>query len=114
MQRINTGLFQYIFFYYAFEVSVIVCITNHVCTGTRSKLVPLRSFLHSLIEVSPVSPVWIIIHPLLSSPPSPSTRPIAEENVGRRMLEKMGWKTGEGLGKGGDGMSEPVRLLDVY
>lgn len=30
------------------------------------------------------------------------------------MLEKMGWKSGEGLGKGGDGMSEPVRLLDVY
>lgn len=27
------------------------------------------------------------------------------------MLEKMGWKKGEGLGKEGTGMKDPVRLL---
>lgn len=30
-------------------------------------------------------------------------------NKGRKMLEKMGWKKGEGLGKEGTGMKDPVR-----
>lgn len=30
-------------------------------------------------------------------------------NKGRKMLEKMGWKKGEGLGKMGTGMKDPVR-----
>lgn len=33
---------------------------------------------------------------------------IGDENKGRRMLEKMGWKRGEGLGKDGAGMKDPV------
>ena len=35
-------------------------------------------------------------------------RPIATENKGRQMLEKMGWKQGEGLGREGGGQKEPV------
>lgn len=34
---------------------------------------------------------------------------ISEVNKGRKMLEKMGWKKGEGLGKMGTGMKDPVR-----
>lgn len=30
------------------------------------------------------------------------------------MLEKMGWKKGEGLGKEGTGMKDPVRWLISY
>lgn len=30
------------------------------------------------------------------------------------MLEKMGWKKGEGLGKDGGGMKDPVGLSDFY
>ncbi|XP_075694693.1 angiogenic factor with G patch and FHA domains 1 [Rhinoderma darwinii] len=35
---------------------------------------------------------------------------INDRNKGRKMLEKMGWKKGEGLGKSGDGMRDPIHL----
>ncbi|XP_072272396.1 angiogenic factor with G patch and FHA domains 1 isoform X2 [Pyxicephalus adspersus] len=35
---------------------------------------------------------------------------ISDSNKGRKMLEKMGWKKGEGLGKTGDGMRDPIQL----
>ncbi|XP_073536263.1 angiogenic factor with G patch and FHA domains 1 isoform X2 [Phyllobates terribilis] len=35
---------------------------------------------------------------------------INDSNKGRQMLEKMGWKKGEGLGKSGDGMKNPIHL----
>ncbi|XP_068598735.1 angiogenic factor with G patch and FHA domains 1 [Brachionichthys hirsutus] len=35
---------------------------------------------------------------------------ISEVNKGRKMLEKMGWKKGEGLGKEGTGMKSPIEL----
>ncbi|KAJ3602739.1 hypothetical protein NHX12_030488 [Muraenolepis orangiensis] len=34
---------------------------------------------------------------------------ISDVNKGRKMLEKMGWKRGDGLGKDGRGMKDPVR-----
>ncbi|KAM8777997.1 LOW QUALITY PROTEIN: angiogenic factor with G patch and FHA domains 1 [Rhynchonycteris naso] len=35
---------------------------------------------------------------------------ITYSNKGRKMLEKMGWKKGEGLGKDGGGMKTPIQL----
>ncbi|XP_078419542.1 angiogenic factor with G patch and FHA domains 1 [Cetorhinus maximus] len=35
---------------------------------------------------------------------------ICDSNKGRKMLEKMGWKKGEGLGKGSCGIKEPVKI----
>lgn len=35
---------------------------------------------------------------------------ISEVNKGRTMLEKMGWKKGEGLGKDGAGMKDPIQV----
>ncbi|KAM6927943.1 angiogenic factor with G patch and FHA domains 1 [Xenentodon cancila] len=35
---------------------------------------------------------------------------ISEANKGRKMLEKMGWKKGEGLGKEGTGIKDPIEL----
>ncbi|XP_072462489.1 angiogenic factor with G patch and FHA domains 1 [Notamacropus eugenii] len=35
---------------------------------------------------------------------------INDDNKGRKMLEKMGWKKGEGLGKDGGGMRAPIQL----
>ncbi|XP_036384932.1 angiogenic factor with G patch and FHA domains 1 [Megalops cyprinoides] len=35
---------------------------------------------------------------------------ISDSNKGRKMLEKMGWNKGEGLGKGGAGRKEPIQL----
>ncbi|XP_031132874.1 angiogenic factor with G patch and FHA domains 1 isoform X1 [Sander lucioperca] len=35
---------------------------------------------------------------------------ISEVNKGRKMLEKMGWKRGEGLGKEGTGRKDPIEL----
>ena len=37
-------------------------------------------------------------------------RPISEQNVGHKLLSKMGWKEGEGLGKNReDAIIEPVK-----
>ncbi|NXU53587.1 AGGF1 factor, partial [Turnix velox] len=35
---------------------------------------------------------------------------ISNSNKGHKMLEKMGWKRGEGLGKDGTGMKDPIHL----
>ncbi|KAA0719782.1 Angiogenic factor with G patch and FHA domains 1 [Triplophysa tibetana] len=35
---------------------------------------------------------------------------IGDENKGKQMLEKMGWKRGEGLGKDGAGRKDPIQL----
>ncbi|XP_066036858.1 angiogenic factor with G patch and FHA domains 1 isoform X1 [Chamaea fasciata] len=35
---------------------------------------------------------------------------ISDSNKGHKMLEKMGWKKGEGLGKDGGGMKDPIQL----
>ncbi|XP_031699147.1 angiogenic factor with G patch and FHA domains 1 isoform X2 [Anarrhichthys ocellatus] len=42
--------------------------------------------------------------------PASVHREISEVNKGRKMLEKMGWKKGEGLGKEGTGMKDPIQL----
>ncbi|XP_034440745.1 angiogenic factor with G patch and FHA domains 1 isoform X4 [Hippoglossus hippoglossus] len=42
--------------------------------------------------------------------PASVHKEISEVNKGRKMLEKMGWKKGEGLGKGGTGMKNPIEL----
>ncbi|XP_031550617.1 angiogenic factor with G patch and FHA domains 1-like, partial [Actinia tenebrosa] len=47
---------------------------------------------------------------LPDAPPASVHRPISSENKGRKMLEKMGWKAGEGLGKEGSGLKEPVSM----
>ena len=36
-------------------------------------------------------------------------RPIAETNMGHKMLKKMGWTEGESLGKDNEGIQQPVR-----
>ncbi|XP_036007179.1 angiogenic factor with G patch and FHA domains 1 isoform X2 [Fundulus heteroclitus] len=42
--------------------------------------------------------------------PASVHKEISEVNKGRKMLEKMGWKKGEGLGKEGRGMKDPIEL----
>ena len=34
---------------------------------------------------------------------------IEKSNIGRKMLEKSGWKKGQGLGARGQGIKEPIR-----
>lgn len=36
---------------------------------------------------------------------------ISENNIGSKMLKKMGWSHGEGLGKDGDGIKAPIALM---
>ena len=35
---------------------------------------------------------------------------IGEDNVGNKMLQKMGWKSGTGLGKNSDGRTEIIEV----
>ena len=41
-----------------------------------------------------------------AAPPAPP--PAVVTGIGKRLLEKMGWKDGQGLGKQGEGRTEPV------
>ncbi|WVQ83535.1 hypothetical protein IAT38_005676 [Cryptococcus sp. DSM 104549] len=48
-------------------------------------------------------------------PPSPPPAramdaELPQENVGNQLLAKMGWKTGEGLGVGGEGRKDPIKV----
>lgn len=40
-----------------------------------------------------------------------ASKPMDEENRGFKMLQKMGWKRGSGVGKREDGIQQPVRRL---
>ena len=46
-----------------------------------------------------------------TSVPASVLTPIDETNVGARLLAKMGWNKGEGLGREKDGIAEPVCLF---
>ena len=41
-------------------------------------------------------------------------RAISVENKGHKMLSKMGWKTGDALGKSQSGITEPVSFLSFF
>ncbi|KAI8100045.1 uncharacterized protein BX664DRAFT_322730 [Halteromyces radiatus] len=38
------------------------------------------------------------------------SKPIADNNVGAKMLKQMGWKSGQGLGKEGSGIINPINV----
>ena len=40
-------------------------------------------------------------------------RPIDSSNKGRQMLEKLGWSSGQGLGRSNTGIIEPVRAKRI-
>ncbi|KAJ1728084.1 SURP and G-patch domain-containing protein 1 [Coemansia biformis] len=42
--------------------------------------------------------------------PTSINRAIGSENVGFKLLSKLGWQKGQGLGAAGDGITEPIRL----
>ena len=47
-------------------------------------------------------------------PPPPVHRPLSGENRGHKMLVKMGWQEGQGLGKDNTGVAEPVGGVWVF
>lgn len=69
------------------HLCVICCLSRECTLGINSYLSVILNFLQSEISNS---------------------------NKGHKMLEKMGWKKGEGLGKDGSGMKDPVGLSHFY
>jgi hypothetical protein len=45
----------------------------------------------------------------LSAPAVPETPSIGEENIGNKMLQRLGWKEGQGLGAKGTGIVAPIQ-----
>ncbi|XP_067667160.1 angiogenic factor with G patch and FHA domains 1-like isoform X2 [Haliotis asinina] len=43
--------------------------------------------------------------------PASVMQPISTQNKGHKLLAKMGWKEGQGLGKDNSGMSEPINVM---
>ena len=51
-----------------------------------------------------------------TAPPTPETfnlAPTVKGGFGEKMLEKMGWRAGEGLGKGRDGTLDPIKVTQI-
>jgi hypothetical protein len=46
-----------------------------------------------------------------TKPTVSASKPISDDNIGNKMLKKMGWKSGEGLGANNDGIREPVSVF---
>ncbi|TPX40968.1 hypothetical protein SeMB42_g05798 [Synchytrium endobioticum] len=61
---------------------------------SESKFVPIQQSWKSIPPVIPVE--------------QPTINGIKEDNAGRKLLEKMGWKEGEGLGAKKDGITIPI------
>ncbi|KAI8381566.1 uncharacterized protein BYT42DRAFT_566982 [Radiomyces spectabilis] len=43
-----------------------------------------------------------------AAPAASVKKPLADDNIGARMLKQMGWRHGEGLGKDGSGIVDPI------
>jgi len=49
--------------------------------------------------------------PVAGSVIGKDAKPINEDNVGNKLLQKMGWKPGEGLGSSSDGIKDPLAAV---
>jgi hypothetical protein len=43
-----------------------------------------------------------------------ASTPISEDNIGNKLLQKMGWKAGEGLGAQKDGITAPIEVCPSF
>jgi len=50
---------------------------------------------------------------VLNSFEQPSIAGIEESNIGNKLLQKMGWNKGRGLGKAGQGIVNPITVCNI-
>ena len=72
----------------------------------KSHHIPVKIISHARVLV-----LECVSHVVTDTPKFVVHRPISAENKGHRMLAKMGWKEGSGLGKDSAGRAEPVRTF---
>lgn len=65
------------------------------------KIVNKRKFVEGPFTPAPIAPV----------PPPPVNPGEDDSNVGNKLLKKMGWAAGTGLGTSGEGRVEPMFVL---
>lgn len=70
----------------------------------------VASILVALINLQPQKHIYPLI---FNRYEEPTKAGIGEDNIGNKLLQKMGWSEGRGLGKAGQGITAPIEVMVI-